>query len=298
MKFRTEISINPADFRITHDDKISVFGSCFAENIAKKLSDAGFTFDINPFGTVYNPASIARSLAGLIERRQYNLDALFQNEGLYHSFSHHSRFSGVNPDETLERINSRIRCSSDFLRKADILVITFGTAYVYVLRETGEIVSNCHKAPENRFRRYRLLVKDIVDEWMLLLDKLKSINPQIRVIFSVSPVRYLRDGFHENQLSKSTLLLAVNELTKFNPGSIYFPAYEILLDDLRDYRFYDDSLTHPTSKAIDYIWEKFSDAFFDKMTVQRAKDFFNTAKMLNHIPLRQRNVQIDILTDV
>jgi hypothetical protein len=289
MKFRTEININPAVFRITHDDRISVLGSCFAENIAKQLSNAGFTVDVNPFGTVYNPASIAKSLERLVECRQYTAGDLFQYEGLYHSFSHHSRFSGANPDDTLENINSRLRFSADFLRSADILVITFGTAYVYHLPETGEIVSNCHKLPESRFVRNRLLVEYIINEWMPLLDRLKSINRQLRIIFSVSPVRHFRDGFHENQLSKATLLLAVDEIVRNTPDCFYFPAYEILLDDLRDYRFYDDSLVHPSQQAISYVWEKFSGAFFDSTTMKRVKDSLSETKRLNHTPLHLWN---------
>jgi hypothetical protein len=275
-----------SDLRVVTGDKIVTCGSCFAENIAKQLTDAGFSVDINPFGMVYNPSSLAKSFTELLDEKKYTAGELFQYENLYHSFAHNSRFSDRTPDAVLDKINTRLQYSSAFLRDANILIITFGTAYVYRLREIGEVVSNCHKLPENRFIRNRLSADDILKEWNPLLNRLKDENKSLNIIFTVSPIRHFRDGFHENQLSKSVLLLATDELIKGHSGFChYFPAYEILLDDLRDYRFYDDDLLHPSNKAVDYILEKFSEMFFDKTTVLTVSEFKKTQKTLRHKPL-------------
>ncbi|MDR1562605.1 MAG: GSCFA domain-containing protein [Dysgonamonadaceae bacterium] len=285
MKFRTEIKINPAGFQINHKDKIQIIGSCFAENIAKKLNDTGFITDVNPFGIIYNPSTIAKSITEIIEEKQYTNDEIFLYEGIYHSASHHSRFSDTNRDATLNKINSKLNESSDFIRQATVILITFGTAYVYRFQKTGEIVANCHKMPEKMFIRTRLNVKEIVENWTVVIKKLQEINENLKIIFSISPVRHFRDGFHENQLSKSIMLLAVNEIINNFPNCNYFPSYEILMDDLRDYRFYDDSLVHPSTKAIEYIWEKFAETFFNKETINKAEEFINKQKALKHIPL-------------
>ena len=212
-------------------------GSCFAENIASKFINAGFTVDLNPFGIAYNPLSLSQNLNRLLDNKPFAADELFKDNDIYHSFSHHSRFSGTNPDEVLAKINSRMEQSATFLQTANLLVITFGTAYVYRLQSTGATVSNCHKLPAKFFTYKRLTIDEIVDEWNGLIALLQTFNPSLRILFTVSPVRHLKDGVHENQLSKSILLLSVNELIGNHSNCSYFPAYEIVLDDLRDYRF-------------------------------------------------------------
>ncbi|MDR3339271.1 MAG: GSCFA domain-containing protein [Candidatus Symbiothrix sp.] len=282
MQFRTEIATVPADFSISHADKISLSGSCFTENISSKFADAGFQTDVNPFGIVYNPLSLADNLNQLLDDRRFTPDDLFHDKAIYHSFSHHSRFSGSDPAFVLEKINSRLEYSSAFLRKTDLLIVTFGTAFVYRLRRTGELVSNCHKIPAGQFSYERLKIEEIVGEWTNLINRLKKTLPSIKILFTVSPVRHWKDGAHENQLSKALLLLAVDEIIKCNFYTYYFPSYEILMDDLRDYRFYAEDMLHPTSQAIEYIWEKFSDMFFDRQTKEKIREYERILKDLNH----------------
>jgi hypothetical protein len=261
-----------------------MMGSCFTENISVKLSAAGFNIDVNPFGVVYNPLSLSLNLNRLMDEKCYVGNELFRDKDLFHSFAHHSRFSGTNLSETLEKINSRLEHSSAFLRKANILIVTFGTAFVYRLQTTGAVVSNCHKLPTSLFIHERMGLEDIATEWNHLIKRLKKYVPGIKILFTVSPLRYLKDGFHENQLSKATLLLAIEKITRDNPDTYYFPSYEIVMDDLRDYRFYAEDLIHPSGQAIDYVWEKFSEAYFDKETQQIAREFESVERALRHEP--------------
>ena len=254
MELYTRILLPKARFSFSYEDRVVMMGSCFAENIGRKLEENKFSVDINPFGTLYNPASVAEGLRMLLRPEYFTPGDLFQHEGIYHSFTHHSRFSAPSEEECLGHINSRLSESSDFLRKATRLVITLGTAFVYRLKSDGRIVSNCHKLPEKMFDRQRLSTQEIVEDWKPLLLALWEQNPALKILFTVSPIRHWKDGAHENQLSKATLLLATDALQKDYPGRIaYFPAYEILMDELRDYRFYADDMLHPSPLAIDYI---------------------------------------------
>ena len=287
MKFRTEIIIPLSEFKISHACKIAMQGSCFAENMASKFLNAGFTIDLNPFGIIYNPLSLSHNLNNLLNNKSYIIEDLFKDKEGYHSFAHHSRFSGADPNEVLEKINSRLYESLVFLQKADLLIITFGTAYVFRLQSTDCVVSNCHKLPAKFFTHKRLTVDEIVREWNEVILRLKTFNPSLRILFTVSPIRHLKDGAHENQLSKAILLLSVDELVRNNSNCCYFPAYELIMDDLRDYRFYTDDMLHPSSQAVDYVWEKFTDAWFDNDTLKKAHEFEKIQKSLNHIPLHQ-----------
>lgn len=289
MRFRTEIHLIPGDLRISHFDKIMLIGSCFAENISSRMEDAGFRIDVNPFGIIYNPLSVSQSIKQLIDRKNYTEKDIFQAGDIYHSFFHHSRFSGIEKEKVLAGINSRIDSSSRFLQNADLLVVTFGTAYIYRLKSSGEIVSNCHKLPDHLFLHERLTVEEIVSEWEMLIDRVKQFNPRVKILFTISPVRHWKNGFHENQLSKSALLLAAYELIKENANCYYFPSYEIMLDDLRDYRFYAEDMIHPSGQAVDYIWEKFSDCFFDKKTKTKITEWERIRKDLAHKPFNSES---------
>ncbi|GHT05488.1 hypothetical protein FACS189423_09690 [Bacteroidia bacterium] len=262
-----------------------MMGSCFVENISVKMLQSGFTADVNPFGIVYNPASLAAGLQDLINRKTHTEKDLFLHEGLYHSFSHHSRFSGTTIETVLEKINTRILSSSEFLQQATVLIITFGTANVYRLVSSGEVVSNCHKLPAKVFDEKRLTVHQITGKWNELIQQLQTLNPGLKILFTVSPIRHWKDGANANQLSKATLLLVIQELTTTNPQCYYFPSYEIMLDDLRDYRFYADDLIHPNSQAMDYIWEKFGEAYFDNKTREVIREYEKKQKTLNHRPI-------------
>lgn len=258
MELYTRIPWAKPRFQFDYADRITLMGSCFAESIGSLLTENKFTTDVNPFGILYNPASVAEGLRMLLHPERFTPEDLFLHEGTYHSFAHHGRFSSTSADECLERINGRLFQSSDFLREATRLVITLGTAYVYRLRSTGKIVANCHKLPEGLFERRRLSASEIVEEWRPLLLALWEQNPELKILFTVSPIRHWKDGAHENQLSKATLLLAEEALRQEFPERIdYFPAYEILLDELRDYRFYADDMLHPSPLAVDYIWQHF-----------------------------------------
>jgi hypothetical protein len=282
MKFRTEITLPPAGFSITHQDKILMMGSCFVENMSTKMIQAGFSVHVNPFGIVYNPASLANGLRDLIHYKNYTEQDLFLHQGIYHSFAHHSRFSGTDRQTVLDKINGSISDASDFLRQATVLVITFGTAQAYRLLSSGEVVSNCHKLPAQMFKEERLSIPQITQLWGDLIQYLQTVNPDMKILFTVSPIRHWKNGASENQLNKATLLLAVDELIKSHAGCYYFPSYEIMLDDLRDYRFYADDLIHPNSQAIEYIWDKFGEAYFDKKTTELIREQEKRQKALNH----------------
>ncbi len=291
MNFRTEIKIPVFDFKITHQDKLMMIGSCFVENISKMLILSGFNVDLNPFGITYNPASVAKNLNTLLEGKKYTNQDLFESQGCFHSYDHHSQFSDFSSGACLNRINERLAESSENLKQISLLMVTFGTAFAYSLKETGKIVSNCHKLPEKIFERNRLNVEEIVSEWDELILKLNRINPEMKILFTVSPIRHWKDGAHENQLSKSTLLLAIDMLIKKYACCYYFPSYEIMMDDLRDYRYYSDDMVHPSNVAIEYIWEKFSASFFDKKTSGLITSWIKIQRNLEHKPFNPNSEQ-------
>lgn len=282
MDFRTTIKPLANKGVIAHDGAITMLGSCFSDNIGRRLQDALFDVEVNPFGTLYNPASIALALQDLINCREFCINDLFEYQGRYHSFSHHSSFSGVNADDVISRINDKIDGASERLKRSRVLIITFGTAYVYEYKKTQSVVSNCHKLPASNFSRRSMAVDEIVSLWSKLIVKIREINPEINIIVTVSPIRHLADGAHENQLSKSTLLLAVEQLCNSFGDVIYFPAYEIMMDDLRDYRFYASDMIHPSDVAIDYIYEIFSQSFFKEETNNLAQECEKLTRRLRH----------------
>lgn len=285
MEFRTQVKSEKVKFTFAHTDKTLLLGSCFAENIGEKFTDHFFSVDINPFGTLYNPFSIAKGIDLLIREDLFSESDLFCHEDSYHSFMHHSRFSAPTADECIRQINERLLTSSYNLKTADRLIVTFGTAWVYRLKEDDRIVANCHKLPEKMFNRTRLTVDEIKEEWSRLLHLLLEINPKLKVLFTVSPVRHWKDGANGNQLSKATLLLAVDELCREFPENVdYFPAYEIMMDELRDYRFYADDMLHPSPLAVEYIWKCFSEQYLSGESFMLLKDIAEIRKALNHRP--------------
>ena len=290
MNFFSHIELPKSLIDISYPDINMFFGSCFAENIGNKFFEHKFQVDLNPFGVLYNPESIACSIKRLIENAPINGEELFSHQGIYHSFCHHSSFSDTSQEACLQKINERIALSAGNLKKASKLFITFGTAYVYRLAETGQVVSNCHKLPGKLFTRDRLSIKQIVESWEKLIVDLFVINKELKLVFSVSPVRYWQDGVHENQLSKSTLLLAIEELRmRFPDEIIYFPAYELMLDELRDYRFYADDLFHLSGMAIQFIWEHLVEVSMNDQTKQQMKEIKQIHKLLNHRPFNCSN---------
>ena len=276
MQLTTPIEISRKLISITHEDGMVLMGSCFADNIGGKLQEAHFHCCVNPFGTLYNPMSVGQALKDIIAGRNYSVtdSEIFNSESIWHSWMHHSRFSADNAESLVENINGSIRKAHEHLLNSRLLIITLGSSYVYRLKEDNRIVANCHKMNEKLFDRSRLNVDDIVDEWIPLLDELHNMNPQLKVMFTVSPIRHKRDGLHANQLSKATLLLAVDRLCELRKDlCLYFPAYEIMMDELRDYRFYADDMVHPSPLAVEYIWERFCTAFFDRKTMDKVTEW-------------------------
>lgn len=294
MDFRTIVKPIEKKGIINHQNPIILMGSCFTDNIGKKLQDALFNVDINPTGILYNPASIANAINEILINKQYTAKDLFQrnDDSRYYSYNHHSDFSSINKDRMLENINNRISEANKIIKQPSTLIITFGTAYIYSLKETGSIVANCHKQPASTFDRRMLSIDEIVTMWDALISKLKNTNPSLNIIFTVSPIRHLADGAHDNQLSKSTLLLSIAELCKKYSDIVYFPSYEILLDDLRDYRFYAQDMTHPSSVAVDYIYSIFSQSFFDKNTIQLSEECESITRRIHH---KHRTDDINII---
>ncbi|WP_294477855.1 GSCFA domain-containing protein [uncultured Bacteroides sp.] len=285
MDFRTPIELPVGLPPITHAGRILLMGSCFAENIGLRLTDAKFQIDMNPFGILYNPFSLSAALVEILKGKVYQEQDLFSYKDLWHSPMHHGSFSASTPEATLRNINIRLQQAHQSIQELDWLILTFGTAYVYEQKETGRVVSNCHKLPEKHFHRRLLSVDEIVSEYTSLITSVAARNPKLKILFTVSPIRHIRDGMHANQLSKSTLLLAIDRLQQlFSACVFYFPSYEILLDELRDYRFYADDMLHPSPLAVHYLWSRFSDTFFPVETKEVILAVEDIYKGLAHKP--------------
>ena len=283
--FQTKVEIPLSDIKISFEDHIMTLGSCIAENIGKKMENVYFDTDINPFGVLFNPVSIRKSIELLVQNRTFTKDDIFEYRSLWQSFSHSSLFTDSTSEGCLNKINSRLNTAREFLRDTKIILITFGTAWVFEEKKSGRVVSNCHKLPASEFTRRRLTVDEIVDDYKTLIQKIQVVLPNLQIIFSVSPIRHWKDGAHENNISKSTLLLAIDELQKEIENVLYFPAYEIQMDELRDYRFYAADMLHPSEVAVDYIWNRFSDTYFSSQTVELKKRLEKLNSDISHIPI-------------
>jgi hypothetical protein len=282
MELRTTFKIEPSPDKITFNDPVMFIGSCFATSIGLKFEAGHLPVMINPSGTVYNPFSVCNTLDSITQGRNYTEVDLYNYNGIWLSFNHYMDFSSENPGKAIESINQRLAEAREFLSGARFLFVTFGTARVYRWNKNGKIVSNCHKIPAAEFTHELLSVDDIVALWKVQLDRLHSLFPLLKVVFTISPVRHWKDGAHGNQVSKSVLFLAVEELLKHSSKPGYFPAYELLMDDLRDYRFYDDDMLHPSAAAVDYIWNAFSECWFDPKTSDLWKEVSGITKAFNH----------------
>ena len=288
MKLQTYIEIPKSENHIEHHHTLMTFGSCFSDNMGEKLEQLKFNILLNPFGVIFNPVSIAQSISRLLENKTFSIEELFYANDCWNSFAHHSRFSNASKEQSLLNINQSFRTSSEKLKKTNFLLITFGTAWTYFHKEKGITVANCHKLPSDVFERKLLKPEEIVETYLQLMQSLKTVNPNIRFIYTISPVRHLKDGAHGNQVSKSVLQLAIHELIKTEPCE-YFPAYEILLDELRDYRFYEQDMVHPSDIAIEYIFEKFVDTYFSTETNSLNKEIFEIHKALQHRPINPQS---------
>ena len=285
--FRTSVQTANDGLQIDHRNHIVMLGSCFADNVGQRMLDGGLQCTVNPLGTLYNPASI--------------LDVLGPDPS---SEWLHSRVS--NPGASFAQLHAA-------MQEADLLIVTFGTAYVYTLKSTGEVVANCRKMPADLFSRRRLSPDEIAGSWIHFVRQLnageRNSRPDMKVLFTVSPIRHVRDGLHENQLSKATLLMSVDAICKALPDTCrYFPSYEIMMDELRDYRFYADDMMHPSDLAVDYIWTRFCQTYMSEKTIGFIESFERLNRNLRHRPtdagspeyiqfINETNKQLNILKD-
>ena len=261
-------------------------GSCFTDNIGTLLQQNLFNIVVNPFGVTYNPMSLAGNLEKLLDKEEYTREDLYLQNELYLSFDHYSGFSDPDPDVALERINSAFQKAKENLGPDSTLLLTFGTSYIYTLKSSSEVVNNCHKLPAADFNRRRLTVEEITSRYVQLLERIWSEKGKLKVLFTVSPVRHLKDGFSENSRSKAILLLAIEELVeKYPDRCAYFPAYELMMDDLRDYRFFENDMVHPNGQAIDYIWNAFKGAVLDKESLRIMAELKSWIKAKQHRPM-------------
>lgn len=257
MKLQTPVDIERLGTAISYKDSITILGSCFADNIGEKMRESGFDVCVNPFGTLYNPVSLSNAISRLSSGVPFSQEECVEmgaNAGKICSFSHHTSFARSTLSEFLDNANASLSDASAFWKRCTKVIITLGTAWCFRFNETGETVANCLKRPANEFTRYRLDEEKVFG----ILSRMVKRNPDKRFIFTVSPVRHLADGAHGNQVSKSTLLLAVDSLCSvFSDRCEYFPAYEIVMDELRDYRFYAEDMVHPSAQTVGYIWDRF-----------------------------------------
>lgn len=262
-KFRTEVEINKPNTLIQYSDPLFFIGSCFANNIGNYFKDSCLNTLVNPFGVLYNPSSIAQALRRIIQNKHFTENDIYSYDGQYHTFFHHSQFNDSNKERYLNTVNKELLSSSEFLKTTKHLVITFGTSWVYQHKKMNSIVANCHKYKADEFNRFRLSPEEIYADYKVLITELKRFNPSLQILLTVSPVRHWKDGAHGNQLSKASLLLAIEKLTSEFDHVDYFPAYELILDELRDYRFFADDMLHPTPLAVKFVRNRFRETWFD-----------------------------------
>ena len=280
MDFHLEFTPKPFDVKISHQHQLFLAGSCFTEQIGNKLAAHKFRIIDNPNGILFNPISIAKSLVSYIENKKYTEEDLFFHNELWGSWEHHTRFSSVSKTDCLQKINDSQQASFTFLKEADWILITLGSAFVYEL-ENKQVVANCHKVPTDKFKKRLLSSEEVIATLDTLIDRLNHFNPKLHIIITISPVRHLRDGFVENNRSKATLINAVHHVVDKFEKLFYFPAYELIIDDLRDYRFYAEDMVHPNYAATNYVWEKFVNACIDEPSLLLMKEI-NTINAAKH----------------
>ncbi len=290
-QFRTTLKIPPFPYSFEHKDTILSIGSCFVENMGKRFKQLKFNCLLNPFGILYNPISIGQALTAIIDRKKYSKNDLIYHNERWHSFDHHSIFSDSDANEVLEGINFSIQKAYQFLSKTNRLILTLGTSFVYENQVSQKIVANCHKIPATEFHHFQLSVSEIVLHLKTVLERLKNQNSALEVCITVSPIRHIRLGLVKNQRSKAALLLATQQLCKELDFVHYFPAYEIVLDDLRDYRFYESDMIHPNQQAIDYIWEQFGQVCFSDNTLALNQQLEAIARAVAHRPFAPDSAQ-------
>ncbi len=293
MKFRTELNPTPSDIKIEHPSKIISIGSCFADNMGLRFDELQFDILKNPFGIIFNPATIGHLISDAVNYPNYKADLFEQSviqvsEG-FKSLLLHSSINAETKNELIQTYDSLLKQVHLHLKTSDLLIITMGTAYTYQHLKSGLTVANCHKIPQNEFQKTLLNQNQITDQIESAIQIVSRLNPKLMVLLTVSPIRHIKDGITENNLSKSLLRVGCEFLaTKFDNVQ-YFPAYELMMDDLRDYRFYKDDLIHPTEFAQNYIWGKFKETYFSKGTNDKLDQWTKLLNELNHRPLNPKS---------
>ncbi|MGB7392858.1 MAG: GSCFA domain-containing protein [Pricia sp.] len=312
MKLQTQIPLDQAANQIGYDNQLLLLGSCFVENMGKKLEYFKFRQLRNPFGILFHPLAIEQLVSGAVREEFYSESDIFQHDGLWHCFDAHSELSDPSSENLLASLNDGLKATRKQISKASHIIITLGTAWVYKHLDSGGIVANCHKVPQKEFSKELLPIAEIAASLRRSIQLMQSVNPNVLIIFTLSPVHHLKDGFIQNQRSKAHLISAVHqvmqdlgtssdraadqtnsELTepKTNGLPVYFPSYEIIMDELRDYRFYERDMLHPNQLAIDYIWEKFRHVWISKDAQPTMEKVEEIRKGLRHLPFHPESEQ-------
>ena len=284
MNFFTKIDVPAADFKIDYTSRLAFFGSCFADNISAQFAERKFKVMANPFGTVYNPVSLASQTKAIADGKVFGEEDVFQDtrcDGLWHCWDAHSSLSAHAREECVDKLNAATTQARDFLRKADAVFITLGTAFVYYLKDSGKPVSNCHRQDPNLFTRRMISVDEATEAICETIASIRQLNPHAHIVFTVSPLRHMSDGAHSNNLSKATLQLAIHNALEKSVAE-YFPSYEIVMDELRDYRFYSDDMIHLSKTAEEYIFERMVETYCDSTTRENIAKVEKFMKMANH----------------
>lgn len=290
MKFRTELELSVSDFQITHRHKILGVGSCFVDSIGEKLSNAKFEVMTNPFGTLFHPLAIENALARIIGLNYYTEEEIFKSTSYYFSWDHHTSFNQTTLKATLEKINNALEMANRFVSEAGVFLITLGTSFAYKIKDHNLFVANCHKAPASYFEKVLLSDLQIKTSIRNIFNLIHDVNPKAEIIVTVSPVRHIKDGIVENNVSKAKLISNLHEILSQSQNAEYFPAYELMMDDLRDYRFYKEDLIHPSEVAIGYIWEKFGDKYFHDSTKKQIRMAEKINAAMAHRPLNPESM--------
>lgn len=286
MNFKTSINLSEIivpQTKINYQSRVLLTGSCFVENIGNKLFDLKFNVLINPFGVLFHPLAIEKSLRDIVYQKIYQKQDLIFDQGIWHSLYHHSHFSNENQDAVIKAINTKIQNAFNFLQNTTHVIITLGTAWVYHHIPSDNLVSNCHKIHPNQFIKRILTVQEIENALDNIGKLIHQINPKIIIVYTLSPIRHLKDGMQNNTLSKARLLHAIHNVIN-QESKFYFPAFEIILDDLRDYRFYASDMLHPSEVAVEYVWEIFEKTYLTDNAQKDVKEVQQILKDLAHIP--------------
>lgn len=290
MILQTSIPLRKATSQISYSSELILLGSCFAEHIAAKLIYHKFRIVSNPFGILFNPRAIENLIDLALDKRDYTEEDVFQHNERWHSYDAHSDLSGNAAGATVDKLNVALKTTNQQINKSTHIIITLGTAWVYRLKKTGQTVANCHKVPQKEFAKELLSIQEIIGSLENIIEKVQGANKDAVLIFTVSPVRHLKDGFVENTQSKSHLISAVHQLTD-DKKICYFPSLEIMMDELRDYRYYDRDMVHPNEIAVDYIWDRFKKVWIDEKAYVVMDKVEQIQKGMLHKPFNPESAQ-------